>query len=96
MITMQNWMFLSSFEKFRKTLLDTTIIVNMLHLGSGAFEEIKGEVTQTTAFIIQNEYIKRFNSHYFRLIDPKTTEEKEQLFFDTRIQKAMQSNKAKE
>lgn len=96
MITMQNWMFLSSFEKFRKTLLDTTIIVNMLHLGVGVFEEIKGEVTQTTAFIIQNEYIKRFNGHYFRLTEPKTTEEKEQLFFDTRIQKAMQSNKAKE
>lgn len=90
MITMQNWMFLPSFEKFRRTLLDTTTIVNMLHLGSGAFEEISGGVVQTTAFVIQNEYVKHFSGEYFRLTEPKRTEDKRQLFFHIRMQKAFE------
>lgn len=58
-ITMHSWMFLSSFEKLRKKLLKDNIIINMAHLGARAFEEIGGEVVQTTAFIFQNSNFKR-------------------------------------
>ena len=48
MITQHAWMFLSSFEKLRTKLLAVDI-VNMAHLGARAFEEIGGEVVQTTS-----------------------------------------------
>ena len=44
MITMQSWMFLSSFEKLRRSLLCNQWIVSMLHLGTRAFDSIGGEV----------------------------------------------------
>lgn len=50
MITMHSWMFLSSFEKLRLKILQNRDIVNMAHLGARAFEEIGGEVVQTTSF----------------------------------------------
>ena len=42
MITQHAWMFLSSYEKLRKKLQNSTT-VNMAHLGARAFDEISGE-----------------------------------------------------
>ena len=53
MITMQSWMFLSSFEKFRVNILDQHEIDTMVHLGPRAFEQISGEVVSTTAFVVR-------------------------------------------
>lgn len=53
MITMQSWMFGSSFGQFRSSLLTTTAIRCMAHLGSGAFDTINGEVVSTTAFALE-------------------------------------------
>ena len=52
MITQHAWMFLSSFEKIR-TKLQMSDNVNMAHLGARAFEEIGGEVVQTTSFVMR-------------------------------------------
>lgn len=52
MITMQSWMFLSSYEKLRKYILDNHEIDTMVHLGARAFPEISGEVVQSTSFVI--------------------------------------------
>lgn len=53
MITMHSWMFLSSYEDLRKQLIDRMTIVSMLHLGPRAFEDISGEVVQTTSWIMR-------------------------------------------
>ena len=53
MITMQSWMFLSSFEKFRANILGQHEIDTMVHLGPRAFEQISGEVVSTTAFVVR-------------------------------------------
>ena len=75
MITQHAWMFLSSYEKLRKKLqLKTT--VNMAHLGARAFDEISGEVVQTTAFVNQNQHIHNYLGTYARLIDGKSENEK--------------------
>ncbi|MBR5627306.1 MAG: BREX-1 system adenine-specific DNA-methyltransferase PglX, partial [Thermoguttaceae bacterium] len=55
MITMQSWMFLSSFETFRKYLLKRKRLLSLLHLGSGIFEGITGEVVMVAAFVFQNQ-----------------------------------------
>ncbi len=75
MITQHAWMFLSSYEKLRKKLqLKTT--VNMAHLGARAFDEISGEVVQTTAFVNLNQHITNYLGTYARLIDGKSENEK--------------------
>ncbi len=53
MITQHAWMFLSSYEKLRCKILRDYDIINMAHLGGRAFEEIGGEVVQTTAFVLR-------------------------------------------
>lgn len=78
MITMNSWMFLSSSEKLRKYLLDNSII-NMAHLGTRAFEEIGGEVVQTTAFILSKEIMPNSCGKFYRLVNDNN---KEELFLD--------------
>ena len=68
MITQHAWMFLSSFEKLRIKINQRTII-NMAHLGTRAFEEIGGEVVQTTAFVITPKKYKNYMGSYLRLVD---------------------------
>ena len=79
MITQHSWMFLSSFEKLRTKLLAVDI-VNMAHLGARAFEEIGGEVVQTTAFVIRKSHIADYKGEYCRLIEPTSQQGKEDMF----------------
>lgn len=81
MITMHSWMFLSSFEKLRKKLLKDNTILNMAHLGARAFEDISGEVVQTTAFVFDNTNIKDYQSNFKRLVDYNTQDAKEKEYF---------------
>jgi hypothetical protein len=48
MITMQSWMFLSSFEKFRVGLFNSKTLSSMAHLGPRAFDSIGGEVVSSS------------------------------------------------
>lgn len=79
MITQHAWMFLSSFEKLRTKLLAVDI-VNMAHLGARAFEEIGGEVVQTTSFVIRKSHIADYKGEYCRLIEPASQQGKEDMF----------------
>ena len=79
MITQHAWMFLSSFEKLRSKI-QLNAIVNMAHLGPRAFEEIGGEVVQTTSFVIRKVYIEKYKGTYCRLIEPTTQHGKEKMF----------------
>lgn len=81
MITQHAWMFLSSFEKLRNKL-QMMDIVNMAHLGPRAFEEIGGEVVQTTSFVLRKSHIRQFKGMYCRLIEPTTQHGKEGMFLD--------------
>lgn len=79
MITQHAWMFLSSFEKLRAKIQKLDI-VNMVHLGSRAFEEIGGEVVQTTSFIFANKHVDGYKGTYCRLVEPTTQQGKEEMF----------------
>lgn len=84
MITMHSWMFLSSFEKLRNKLISNNNIVNMAHLGARAFEEIGGEVVQTTSFIIENNHIKNYQSGFKRLVDYNSQDGKKDEYLTER------------
>ena len=82
MITMHSWMFLSSYEKLRNKLINNDTIVNMAHLGARAFEEIGGEVVQTTAFILNNAKVDNYVSKFKRLIDFYVPDLKKEKFLN--------------
>lgn len=79
MITQHAWMFLSSFEKLRAKLqlIDT---VNMAHLGARGFDEIGGEVVQTTSFVLRSSHTKGYKGTYCRLIDGDSEKAKAEMF----------------
>ena len=79
MITQHAWMFLSSFEKLREKMM-LTETVNMAHLGARAFEEIGGEVVQTTAFVRCANHVEGYKGTYCRLIEPTSQQGKADMF----------------
>lgn len=91
MVTMQSWMFLSSYEAMREKLLQDRTIQTMAHLGARAFPEISGEVVQTTAFVMQGQHINGFKPVFFRLVDTGQDQKESELRsglnrFDSTIQ----------
>ena len=81
MITMQSWMFLSSFENLRKNIIEKTEIKTLNHLGARAFSEIGGEVVSTVAWISQKKSPNN-DGIYLRLVDYNNAELKEEEFFN--------------
>ena len=81
MITMQSWMFLSSFENLRKNIIEKTEIKTLNHLGARAFSEIGGEVVSTVAWISQKKSPKN-DGTYLRLVDYNNADLKEEEFFN--------------
>lgn len=79
LITQHAWMFLGSFEKLR-TYLSEYNITSMAHLGARAFEEISGEVVQTTSFVINNSHLSDYKGVYTRLVSGMSQTEKEEIF----------------
>ena len=73
-VNQHSWMFLSSFEKLRKKIIKNKFIDTMLHLGPRAFEEIGGEVVQSTSFVLRNVRNLDNSGIYLRLVDEKTGE----------------------
>lgn len=68
-VNMQSWMFLSSFEAVRKSVLSNRLLITMAHLGARAFSEISGEVVQTTMWSMQKFAVPEYVPTFFRLVD---------------------------
>ncbi|WP_267667065.1 BREX-1 system adenine-specific DNA-methyltransferase PglX [Leuconostoc gelidum] len=81
MITQHQWMFLSSFERLRNKINKQSII-NMAHLGTKAFEEIGGEVVQTTAFVMQNTQMSDYVGAFVRLVDYDSQKKKQVAYLN--------------
>lgn len=81
MITQNSWMAGSRYENARKDFFSNSI-VNMVHLGTRAFDEIGGEVVQTVAFCMGKNYPTSQIGTYVKLTDVAGEKEKEQAFFE--------------
>ncbi|MDN3451664.1 BREX-1 system adenine-specific DNA-methyltransferase PglX [Planococcus sp. APC 3906] len=75
-VTQHSWMFLSSYENLRRKIIENRFIESMLHLGSRAFEEIGGEVVQSTTFVMRNLNGLHSSGTYIQLTGEKTSKEK--------------------
>ena len=82
MINMHSWMFLTSFEKLRNSLLDHDHIDSLLHLGPRTFDELSGEVVQNAAYVITKVNQPNNKGTYYRLVDGKNCGEKERMFLE--------------
>ena len=80
MINIPVWMFLSTYETMRNTLLEKHTYINLVHPGRGIFGSDFGTVT----FVIGNNRIKGYKGRYHRLFikqgEVDSVEEREQVF----------------
>ena len=60
MVTMQSWMFLSSFEKMREKILRTKSITNLMHMEN----MVMGIAFGTAVTIFRNDHITRYKGTY--------------------------------
>lgn len=82
MINIPVWMFLSSYEKLRESIIAQNTVANMVHFGRGVF----GSDFGTTAFVIAKTYVNGYKGTYRRLFEKQgavdSVETKEKWFFD--------------
>lgn len=82
MITIQVWMFTSSFEEFRKELINTSTICSMLHIGFNTFPELNSKFALGTAFVISNNCDMNYNGIFYNLNVENTSANKELIFLE--------------
>ena len=75
LITQYVWMYKTVYKDFRKSMLDKQII-NMAHLGPGAFDEISGEVVNTVAFVMTPKVTSNYISTFIKLLQYPNEESK--------------------
>ena len=69
MITMESWMFLGSYVALRASMRRSRTVLSMVHLGSGAFDSISGEVVATSAFVAKKLPTPGHVGTYIRLVE---------------------------
>ena len=84
MINMQSWMFLPTFKSIREDIISNYLIESLIHLGKNTFEELNGEVVNSTCFVIVNSNMTDLSltSNYFKLTQFKTCVDKEIAFIN--------------
>lgn len=79
MITMQSWMFLSTYKDLRERLINQATFSSMSHLGERAFDTIGGAVVSTTAFVLVKERNIFKKGVYVRLVNGENESAKSNL-----------------
>ncbi len=82
MINMHSWMFITTFNALRTSIVDNYHIDSLLHLGPRTFDELSGEVVQNAAFVISKNKPHETGGTYYRLIDPRSCRKKEEAFLN--------------
>lgn len=80
MVTMQSWMFLSSFEDMRQKLLATRTISCLIQIGYNSFPELNSKVAQACAFSIFAKHVSDFRGSYMSLDTESQSADKNQIF----------------
>ncbi|MBP1152767.1 BREX-1 system adenine-specific DNA-methyltransferase PglX [Methylocaldum sp. RMAD-M] len=82
MVTMQSWIFLSSFENMRKRLLHTKTIHSLVQIGYNSFPEINSKIAQACAFSIGNVHIEKYKSSFINLNSAHQSADKSFVFIN--------------
>ena len=79
-VNMQSWMFLSSYEKLRESLLDTKTIQTLMQIGYNSFPELNSKIVQCVAFSMQNAHIDGHKGTYINLNSAPQSANKNEVF----------------
>ena len=88
MVTMQSWMFLSSFEEMRYKVLTTKNIFNLVQIGYNSFPELNSKVAQACAFSLFANKITNYQGSYIGLDSDSQSADKNKIF----LERVKQSN----
>jgi type II restriction/modification system DNA methylase subunit YeeA len=80
MVTMQSWMFLSSFEDLRSKMLRKRGVYSLVHIGFNSFPELNSKIALACAFVIGAENVKDYLGTYVNLNDAPHSADKSDVF----------------
>ncbi|MEO1263498.1 MAG: BREX-1 system adenine-specific DNA-methyltransferase PglX [Bacteroidota bacterium] len=79
MVNRQAWMFLSSYESLRKSLLESNLIDTLVQVGYNSFPELNSKIVQAVSFVIKKETTQK-DGVYFNLNDVAQSANKKLIF----------------
>jgi hypothetical protein len=88
LVTMQNWMFLPSYDVLRRQIVDKSTISSLVHIGFNSFPELNSKFALACAFVIRNLKIKDFKGTYCDVNSAPKSADKEKIFFEKLRSKA--------
>ena len=80
MITMQSWMFLSSFVHLREIVVKKLLIRDMTQIGYNTFPSMNSKIAQGVAFGFQNTEVSAYSGSYFNLNKASQSADKQVVF----------------
>ena len=80
MVTIQNWMFLSSFEKLRERMLVNKTIRAMAQIGYNSFPSMNSKVAQATVFAVTNCRVSGYLATFIDLNNAPQSADKRDVF----------------
>ena len=80
MVTMQSWMFLSSFQKMRERMLREKTITTMAQIGYNSFPSMNSKVAQATVFSLGNLRVGNFSGTFINLNSGPQSADKKAVF----------------
>ena len=81
LVTIQNWMFLSSFEELRESILASSYFANLVQVGYNSFPELNSKVVQASAFVLGISNNDR-TGEFVDLNDAPQSSDKHEIFRD--------------
>ncbi|MET4162892.1 type II restriction/modification system DNA methylase subunit YeeA [Marinobacterium sp. MBR-111] len=79
-VNMQSWMFLSSFEKLRRYILDKYSIISLCHIGYNSFPTLNSKIAQACSFVVSKYKIIGYKSCYIDLNSASPSSDKNEVF----------------
>ncbi len=80
MVTMQSWMFLSSYQAMREAILSKHTIISLMQIGFNSFPELNSKIVQCAVFTIKNSSIEGAQGKYVNLNKAPQSADKNQVF----------------
>lgn len=81
MVTMQSWMFLSSYEKLRLMILENHSLSGFVQIGYNSFPELNSKVALAASFVITKDIVGSLGS-FINLNDAPQSADKEKVFLE--------------
>lgn len=83
-VTMQSWMFLTSFEELRSWIIKNSIFSSLVQIGYNSFPEMNSKVVQAAMSIFQNVSVDGYRGVFINLNGASQSANKQYVFFESK------------